>query len=197
MSHLNPKIVVLAGPNGAGKSTAASDLLRGALKVNEFVNAETMAQGLSVFSPEEVSFQAGRAMLQRIHELAKKRCDFAFETTLASRSFRQMIVNLKQRSNYQSHLIFLWLQNPDLALARVKNRVAMGGHHVPEDIVRRRYVSGLWNFFNLYLPIMDNWYFYDNSNEEKPTLISKGCKTEIRYMTKPEIWEKLKEQYYE
>lgn len=197
MIRSNPKIVILAGPNGAGKSTAASDLLRGALKVTEFVNADTIAQGLSVFSPEEVSFQAGRAMLQRIHSLAAKNCDFAFETTLASRSFKQLVVELKQKSSFQSHLIYLWLQSPDLALARAKNRVEMGGHSVPEDIIRRRYVSGLRNFFNLYLPIMDNWYFYDNSSEDKPVLIAEGAGMEVSFIQKAEIWDKLKENYSE
>lgn len=191
----NPKIVILAGPNGAGKSTSAPELLKGALKVTEFVNADTIAQGLSLFSPEEVSFQAGRAMLKRIHSLAADQSDFAFETTLASRSFKQMIVKLKQKSNYSSHLVFLWLQSPELALARVKNRVEMGGHRVSEGIIRRRYKSGLWNFFNLYLPIMDNWYFYDNSSKDKPMLIAEGNGMEIRIVKQPEIWVKLKEHY--
>ena len=165
MNNIKRKLVILAGPNGAGKSTAAPDILRGALKVNEFVNADTIAQGLSAFSPEGAAFQAGRTMLKRIYDLASRKSDFAFETTLASRSFKRLIVKLKQDSGYQSHLVYLWLRNPDLALYRVKVRVEVGGHNVPEEIIRRRYKSGLLNFFNYYLPILDNWYFYDNSSE--------------------------------
>lgn len=191
----SPRIVILAGPNGAGKSTTASGILKGALSVNEFVNADIIAQGLSVFSPEEVSIQAGRAMLNRIHNLAAVKANFAFETTLASRSFKQMIIMLKRESGYSSHLVFLWLQSPELALARVINRVEMGGHSVSEDIIRRRYSSGLKNFFNLYLPIIDSWYFYDNSYENKLILIAKGSGESIKQVAVPEIWNRLREQY--
>ncbi|MDP8239872.1 MAG: AAA family ATPase [Candidatus Hatepunaea meridiana] len=197
MSSTNPKIVILAGPNGAGKSTAAPDILKGALRVGEFVNADVIARGLSGFLPEEVSLQAGRAMLHRIHQLASEKRDFAFETTLASRSFKQMIERLKRQSSYSSYLVFLWLHSPELALARVRNRVKMGGHNVSEEIVRRRYKSGLRNFFTLYLPVMDSWYLYDNSSENKSVLIAKGCRTEVSHVTAPEIWKKLKEQYYD
>ena len=195
MNKSSPKIVILAGPNGAGKTTAALNLLKGALSVDEFVNADVIARGLSGFTPEFVSFQAGRAMLRRIHELAEKNVDFAFETTLASKSFRRMIISLKQSRNYQTHLIFLWLRNPKLALTRVSNRVKMGGHRVPDEVVLRRYTRGLQNLFTIYIPIVDSWHIYDNSSDNTPLLIARGSKSSVDLVTAPEIWQNIKETY--
>ncbi|HEY4213159.1 MAG TPA: zeta toxin family protein [Steroidobacteraceae bacterium] len=156
------KVVVIAGPNGAGKSTTAPAVLRDALKVHEFVNADTIAAGLSAFSPEIVSIPAGRMMLRRIRQLADERRGFAFETTLASRSFVPWLRHL-QNSGYKFHLVYLWLPIVELALARVAERVRRGGHAVPEDVVRRRYDRSLHNFFNLYSQFADSWLMLDNS----------------------------------
>jgi predicted ABC-type ATPase len=148
-----PSVVILAGPNGAGKSTAAPDLLHGALEVNEFVNADVIARGLSAFDPDSVAIAAGRVMLARIRELAEQRVNFAFETTLASRSLAPRIRDLLA-SGYAIHLVFLWLSSADLAVQRVAARVAAGGHNVPEQTVRRRYQAGIRNFFGVYEPIV-------------------------------------------
>jgi predicted ABC-type ATPase len=142
MSEKNPHVIVIAGPNGAGKSTTAPMLLKGTLGVTEFVNADVIAQGLSAFQPESAAFHAGRVMLERLHYLAKERVDFAFETTLASRSFAPWIAKLKQ-SGYTFHLVFLWLPSADFAVARVAERVRMGGHDVPEETIWRRDNKGI------------------------------------------------------
>ena len=141
MSEPPPSVVILAGPNGAGKSTAAPALLQGALAVDEFVNADVIARGLSAFEPDRVAIAAGRIMLARLDELAAQRVDFAFETTLATRSFAPWLLGLTL-SGYDVHLFFLWLSSADLAVARVADRVRAGGHHVPEAVVRRRYSAG-------------------------------------------------------
>ena len=135
-----PHMIIIAGPNGAGKTTTAPALLQDALQVDDFVNADVIAQGLCAFQPEKEAIRAGRIMLKRIHSLAEKRADFAFETTLASRSFAHWMPELK-RQGYQLHLFFLWLDHPDLAVSRVKERVRLGGHQVPENTIRRRYDS--------------------------------------------------------
>src|SRR5688572_21351805 len=129
MTEKRPLVVVLAGPNGAGKSTSAGLILRDALAVSEFVNADSIAGGLSAFRPETVALAAGRIMLARMRTLAAARADFAFETTLASRSFAPRLAAMK-RDGYEVHLAFLSLPSPDLAVARVAERVAMGGHDV-------------------------------------------------------------------
>lgn len=160
----SPQLVVLAGPNGAGKSTSAPSLIAETLGITDFVNADVIAQGLSAFGRERdsVAMEAGRIMLRRLDELAASRVDFAFETTLASRSFAPRIRTLKDQG-YRFRLIFLWLPSPDLAVLRVRARVRDGGHDVPEETIRRRYNAGLVNFFELYQPIADAWAMYNAS----------------------------------
>jgi predicted ABC-type ATPase len=153
---------VIAGPNGAGKSTTAPRLLQEALTVAECVNADPIALGLSAFRPQSVAMAAGRVMLARMRALARTRQDFAFETTLASRSFAPWLASLRV-SGYHVHLAFLSLSGPDLAVARVAERVRQGGHDVPEPVVRRRFVTGLKNLFSLYQPLADTWQTFDNS----------------------------------
>jgi predicted ABC-type ATPase len=119
------KVVVIAGPNGAGKSTVAPAVLRNALLVNEFVNADTIATGLSAFSPEAVAITAGRMMLERVRELARGMRDFAFETTLASRTFAPWLRQL-QNQGYHFQLVYLWLPTVELGVARVAERVRRG-----------------------------------------------------------------------
>lgn len=189
----NTHLVVIGGPNGAGKSTMAPSLLRGTLEVDEFVNTDLIAQGLSVFRPEMTAFQAGRIMLSRLHYLAQKRVDFAFETTLSSKSFAPWITELK-KEGYDFGLIFLFLSNEDLAVARVADRVRMGGHNVLEETVRRRYHAGISNFFNLYRPLADTWFFYDNSGSS-PLLIAYGEHEHELLVNDLSIWHNLKENY--
>ena len=168
-----PQVIILGGPNGAGKSTAAPQLLVDELGVTEFVNADVIARGLSGFSPELVAIRAGRILLERIHELAGQRSSFAFETTLASRTFASFIAKLK-REGYAVRVNFLWLPSPQMAIDRVAERVRMGGHRVPAETIHRRYVAGLWNFFDLYLPLADDWFFFDNSQDSGPRLVAAG-----------------------
>src|SRR5438876_230400 len=123
-----PSVVILAGPNGAGKTTAAPFLLGGApLDVWPFINADEIAVDRSPADPAGVALTAGREMLSRLHELAQQRLSFAFETTLASRHFALWLRGLVA-SGYSVDILFLWLPTPDLAVARVKTRVMLGGH---------------------------------------------------------------------
>ena len=143
------KVVVIAGPNGAGKYTVAPAVLRDALLVNEFVNADTIAAGLSAFSPEAVAVTPGRVMRERIRKLACAGRDFAFETTLASRTFAPWL-RKHQNEGYRFHLLYLWLPTAELAAARVAERVRRGGYAIADDIVRRRYERSLINFLGIY-----------------------------------------------
>ena len=188
-----PLVVVIAGPNGAGKSTAAPGLLQDALAVSEFVNADAIAAGLSAFRPETMAIAAGRLMLGRIRALGMARSDFAFGTTLASRTFAPQLGRLR-RSGYRVHIAFLSLPSPDLAVARVAERVRRGGHDVPEAVIRRRYVSGLRNLFDSYLDLADTWQVFDNSMLAAPRLIAAGMPEEGSRMTDADAWDKLKER---
>jgi predicted ABC-type ATPase len=185
-----PDVILLAGPNGAGKTTAAPSLLRETLGLAEFVNADVIAQGLAGFDPQGAALSAGRVMLQRLNELAGRRASFAFETTLASRSFAPWLRKLI-KSGYRFHLVFLWLASADLAVKRVTDRVKFGGHGVPEPIVRRRYTAGLSNFFRLYQPLSTSWRMYDNSRQTSMTLIAEGRATIIDRVGAGKTWTRI------
>jgi predicted ABC-type ATPase len=190
-SQDNPTLVLLAGPNGSGKSTAAPYLLRGELQVSEFVDADTIARGLSAYAPERVSIEAGKVMLRRLRELAARRLSFGFETTLASRSFAPWI-RRETENGYQFRLVYLWLDPVDLCIARVRLRQQAGGHNVPEPTIRRRYASGLTNFFLLYRPLATSWRFY--TNRDHPTLVAEGTGHDV-FVHQATIWRMLETRY--
>ena len=183
-----PNVVVIAGPNGAGKSTVAPGLLREHLGVGEFVNADVIARGLSAFNPEGVAREAGRIMLVRLRELAAERADFAYETTLASRTFAPWIAGLRA-TGYTFTLLYVWVPDPSLSVARVARRVSAGGHHVPSEVVRRRYYGGLRNFFTLYRPLADLWRVYDNSMSGPPRLVAEGSGDTTTLVAVPATWD--------
>jgi predicted ABC-type ATPase len=183
-----PNVVVIAGANGAGKSTLAPYLLRDTVGILEYVNADTIAAGLSAFAPENSAFEAGKVMLTRLNELAGQKKDFAFETTLAARFYAGWLQK-RQLEGYQFHLVFLYLRNTELAVERVKSRIRLGGHSIPETVINRRYDKGLQNFFQLYQPIADSWRFYETS--EMPVLIASGAKEGKINIVKAELWNDL------
>jgi predicted ABC-type ATPase len=194
MTARAPLVIMVAGPNGAGKSTMAARLLQDALTVSEFVNADPIASGLSAFRPQSVAMAAGRVMLARMKALAEARQDFAFETTLASRSFAPWLVGLR-RSGYRAHLAFLSLSSSDLAVARVAERVRQGGHDVPQAVVRRRFAAGLRNFFTLYVTVVDSWRMFDNSAATGPRLIAFAATRQPANVVDVATWNALQESY--
>ncbi len=190
-----PEIYMIGGPNGAGKTTSAKSLLPELLNCREYVNADTIAAALSPFNPASVSIQSGRLMLERIRHLANQKTNFSFETTMASRSFAPFLIDCKN-NNYKINLIFLWLQTPDLALARVEDRVARGGHNIPSEIILRRYQRSIHNFLNIYSPLADDWVLYDNSSTE-PTIIAEKKLHKPYAVHHKAYWQKFQESSYE
>lgn len=156
------KLYIIAGCNGAGKTTASFTILPEILDCKEFVNADEIAKGLSPFQPEKVSFEAGRIMLNRIKELLLGNENFAFEITLATKSYKNKIIEAKEKG-FQVTLLFFWLQNVELAKERVKIRVSEGGHNIQPEVIERRYSRGIKNLFEIYLPIVDGALLFDNS----------------------------------
>jgi predicted ABC-type ATPase len=165
-----PTVYAIAGPNGAGKTTFASEFLPDFVKCREFLNADLIAAGLSPFAPETQNLRAGRLLLERIGELAKERADFGFETTLSGRTYVKLLSDMKA-SGYRVVLFFLWLPSVEMAVTRVANRVREGGHHVPEDDIRRRYRAGVRNLFRLYHPVLDALWLL-NAARLPPSLIA-------------------------
>lgn len=155
-------LYIIAGCNGAGKTTASFTILPEIILCKEFVNADEIAKGLSPFQPENVAFEAGRIMLNRINDLLKNGESFAFETTLATRSYKGKILDAK-KDGYTVTLLFFWLQSIELAKERVKTRVIEGGHDIPSNVIERRYVKGVKNLFDIYLNIVDGAFIFDNS----------------------------------
>ena len=156
------KIVIIAGPNGAGKTTFAREFLPNEARCPEFINADLIAAGLSPFKPEAAAARAGRLMLAEMEERVSQRRNFAFETTLSGHVYARKITSWRSMG-YHVKLIFLSLPSGELAMARVAARVAQGGHDVPEEVIRRRFISGMRNFENIYKKIVDAWVLYDNS----------------------------------
>ena len=165
-----PRVVIFAGPNGAGKSTHV-DAILATLGISTFVNADFIARGLSGRHTEAVTFTAGRIMLTRLHQLADAGEDFAFESTLSSRTFAPFLRDLKARG-YGVAIYYFSLTNAQLAVRRVKLRVALGGHDVPSDVVKRRFGRSVHNFFSLYAPLASRWAVFDNSQSPHARLIA-------------------------
>jgi len=192
MAEPNPTVVVLAGPNGAGKTTASRTLLAEALKLLTFVNADAIAQGLAAFAPESAAIEAGRIMLARLKELAAQRASFAFETTLSGRYFASWLGELR-RAGYQVHLVYFWVESAELAIERVANRVAEGGHHIPEATVRQRYQRSVANLLHLYRSMTTRWSVYDNTQRGNPLLVAFGEGTDQETIVIAETWKRIKE----
>jgi predicted ABC-type ATPase len=185
-----PKLYIIAGCNGAGKTTASYTILPDMLRCKEFINADEIARGLSPFNAGSVAIEAGRIMLARIKELSDEQVDFAFETTLATRSYVPFIKQAQQKG-YTVSLLYFWLNSPELAVRRVAKRVAAGGHTIEEAIIRRRYTNGIHNLFHLYIGVVDNWLLVDTS-ETLFEIIAEGTKDEIKHITNTSIYQTIK-----
>ncbi|MBO7077022.1 MAG: zeta toxin family protein [Bacteroidales bacterium] len=172
-----PKLYIISGCNGSGKTTASYTLLPDLLNCREFVNSDEFAKSFSPFDPGAASVTASRYMLMKINYLLERKADFAIETTLATRSLMQ-IVRQAQQQNYETTVLYFWLNSPDLAIERVRDRVESGGHHIPDAVIRRRYVMGLQYLFDVYIPVIDRWILADNS---KPpfSVVAEGSKDVI------------------
>jgi len=167
----NKRIVIIAGPNGAGKTTFAREFLPTDAELPNFVNADLIAAGLSPFAPDVAAFKAGRIMLETIAEYVKHGESFSFETTLSGLTYAQMIP-VWRSSGYAVKLIFLSLQDVEIAIERVATRVIQGGHNVPEEVIRRRFAHGIANF-ERYKLLVGSWQLYDNS-DTPAVLIEEG-----------------------
>ncbi len=158
------RILMIAGPNGAGKTVFATEFLPNEANCPTFINADLIAAGLSPFRPDLAGVRAGRLMLNMIHKYVRRGESFAFETTLSGRGYARLIPRW-QEQDYWIKLFFLRLPTPEIAIARVRQRVLEGGHDVPEPVIRRRFHAGLRHFEIIYKALVDEWAVYDNSGD--------------------------------
>lgn len=193
--YMSKNLYIISGCNGAGKTTASFTILPEILDCKEFVNADEIAKGLSPFQPEKVAFEAGRIMLHRINELLFDNKVFAFETTLATKSYKSK-VKIAQEKGYKVILLFFWLEDVNLAIERVKTRVKEGGHNIEIDVIKRRYINGIVNLFNIYLSIVDEAMIFDNSYGKPELIAEKMLDTEIDLINEAK-YHKLKNIYNE
>ncbi len=192
---MNQNLYIIAGCNGAGKTTASFTILPEILDCKEFVNADEIAKGLSPFQPEKVAFEAGRIMLKRVNELLNSNENFAFETTLATKSYKSKVI-AAQKKGYTVTLLFFWLQNVDLAIERVRTRVLEGGHSIETDVIRRRYKNGIKNLFEIYLTLVDEVLIFDNSGEKPALIAEKNFESNVIVLNETSF-NKLKKQHHE
>lgn len=189
-------LYIIAGCNGAGKTTASYTVLPEMLGCREFVNADEIARGLSPFNPEGAAIQAGRLMIERVLQLMKDGQDFAFETTLATRSYIKLI-RKAQSVGYFVSLLFFSLPSAEQAVKRVARRVSQGGHNIPKDVIYRRYEAGLRNLFQLYIPVVDFWSLYDNNTCPTRRIASGWRKGERLEVTEAERFAEMQRIYGE
>lgn len=183
-----PLLVLIGGPNGAGKTTLATVLLP-TLGVSNFVNADSIARGMSD-DPGTVAAKAGRAMLLQLKALSTSGEDFAFESTLASRSFARFMADTK-KLGYRCLLYYIWLPTPEQAILRVNRRFQNGGHLVAESDVRRRHGRSARNFFDLYRPLSDAWIVFENPDGEPHQVVAAGAGDEVDWVGDEELWNSL------
>ena len=184
-----PTLYILAGPNGAGKTTASQTLLPEVFNTDIFINADIIAAQLNPGNPESAAFTAGRIMLERIQETLAARKTFAIETTLATRTYLNLVKQARL-SGYEVTLLFFYLPSAEMAKERVKLRVSEGGHNIPPDVIERRYYSGIKNLFE-YILIVDSWWLYKN-DMTPPELIAEGELESITKIYTFELWEQLR-----
>ena len=183
-----PNLYIISGCNGSGKTTASYTVLPEMLGCTQFVNSDEFAKSFSPFDPSAASISAGRFMLLKIRYLLAHKDDFCIETTLATRSLMRTIEEAKE-NGYDVTLLYFWINSPELAVKRVKDRVEAGGHSIPEHVIRRRYDMGLRYFFNDYLPVSDRWILADNSQTPFSVIaVGDHERTDIR---DPETYERI------
>ena len=159
---VKPRCIIIAGPNGAGKTTFARQFLTVERGILHFVNADLIASGLSPLHPELAARMAGRLLLMELDRLVVEGASFALESTLSGRSYMERLARMRE-AGYQIEMVFLRLSDPDLSIKRVAHRVKQGGHHVPDEDVRRRFARGWPNFVAHYRLLADAWAVYENS----------------------------------
>ena len=189
-----PRFVLLGGPNGSGKSTVAPGVVRDVWGIRRFLNADTIARGLSGFDPDLAMVAAGRVLLTEARRHVEARTDFALETTLSGNTYARWLRN--ELAEWRTHLTFVYTRSADENLLRVHKRVLAGGHNVPEADVRRRYERSFANFFKLYRPLVGSWEVRDNTlPQEEARMVARQERGQPIVVLDEVEWERLEQTY--
>ena len=190
MVFMTKKIFMIVGPNGAGKTTTAMQLILNTSVINEYINADEIARGLAPMHPESMALTASKLMIKRLNELLESNKNFAFETTASGTNYIKHLTKAKA-NGYEVNLTFLWLSSPELAAKRVAQRVVLGGHNIPHDVIIRRYYLGIKNLIKHYLPLSDSALILDNSNIESDKIIARKNISSGLEILEPSIWNEI------
>jgi predicted ABC-type ATPase len=185
-----PTLYILAGPNGAGKTTASKTLLPQMFHTDIFINADDIAAQLNPSNVEAAAIHAGRLMLQEIEKRLFEKSTFAIETTLATRSYLNL-VKRTQLIGYEVVLFFFYLPSPNFAKQRVALRVSKGGHNIPAEVIERRYFLGIKNLFE-FIKVVDQWLIYENT-KTPPEIIAEGEFEKLPLIHNFDLWKRLNE----
>ena len=181
-----PEMWILAGPNGSGKTTLAKTHFREIVRRGYFLNADETAASISPNFPEKAAIRAGRQLIDARTAVIAKRRNFTIETTLATKTLMNAVVSAKE-AGYRTHLIYLWIADPDICIQRVAGRVAEGGHNIPSDVIMRRYRRGL-ALLPKYLAAVDIARIY--SANAMPQLVARKDKDDLR-VVRAQDWQKI------
>lgn len=190
MKPNRPTCYVIAGPNGAGKTTFAMWYLPRVAHCVEFVNADSIARGISPLNEAAVQMEAGRLFLKRLSELRGRGVSVAFETTLSGRAHVRVLRGFRE-AGYRIDLNYLWIPSAEFSAVRVASRVANGGHDIPAEAIARRYVKSVANLRHLYLPLADYAAVWDNASELPRRVYERDENGEA--VLDEVIWTKIKE----
>jgi len=185
-----PVMYIISGCNGSGKTTTSYSLLPELLECRQFVNSDEFAKSLSPFNPSAASVRASRYILMKVNYMLDHGETFSIETTLATRTLLK-IVGRAQQHGYKVIIMYFWLSSPQMAIERVRRRVASGGHDIPDEVIKRRYYMGLSYFFNYYIPVCDQWILGDNTIAPFK-VIAQGSKGDETIIRDPKTYEIIK-----
>ena len=191
MADQQPLMIVIGGPNGAGKTTVAMAVLPEALHLLEFLNADEIAKGLSPLNPTSVRIQSSRLLLERANLFIRNKTSFGFESTLAAGNAPEKLIRQAKEQGFLVILLYFWLCSPELALARVQQRVARGGHNIPEPDIYRRYRRCVENLSKTYLPLADLWLVYDNSEAELERIAQGEQESGLIHVYNENTWQQI------
>jgi predicted ABC-type ATPase len=173
----SPTIYLIAGCNGAGKTTFAKEFLPYEVKCLRFYNADELARGLSPLDPSAAAMKAGRFLLREIRESIRRKETFALESTISGKTYIRLFERARS-AGYDIELHYLWLPNPAIAIARVRERVRKGGHDVPAPDIKRRFTRSLRHLVSHYAPLAHRWAVWNNVSSPPALVADSGtCAT--------------------